>query len=310
MPEKGHPGFRNLKVPSNYFRKSNLRLVDFCFAMWQNREERSETAMENRFSENLPILRRRAGYTQETLAGELGISRQSVGKWEKGQTMPEANTLLTLAGLLGCSLDTLVREELSEEGAIVPVLPGEEPAAPEPEPMEGDVAVFEAYDTCMNRVAALIGLGVGAILASVGNMMFLLALGLSEGVSAGGMLLGIAAAVLLIVAGGITDEAFKREYPHVPDLYTQRQRVDFRKVFDLGCTGSVGIILVDVAVFVFLGAILSGHRRMTMVLLGIFLTVMGLAVGILVFLGCFSQKYEVGKRNEKQAREGQETVKE
>ena len=305
MPKKSQPGFRNLKVPSNYFRKSNLRLVDFCFAIWQNREERSETAMENHFAENLPILRRRAGYTQETLAEALGISRQSVGKWEKGQTMPEANTLLTLAGLLGCSLDTLVRAELSEEGAIVPVLPEEEPAVPEPEPMEGDMAIFEAYDTCMNRVAALIGLGVGAIQVSVGNMMFLLALGLSGGASAGIMLLGISVAIFLIVAGGLTDEAFKREYPHVPDLYTQRQRVDFRKVFNLGCAGSVGVILVDVAVFVFLGAILSGHERMTMVLLGIFLTVMGLAVGLLVFLGCLSQKYEVGKRNEKQTREGQ-----
>lgn len=266
--------------------------------------------MENRFSENLPILRRRAGYTQETLAEALGISRQSVGKWEKGQTMPEANTLLTLAGLLGCSLDTLVREELSGEAAEIPALPEEEPAAPEPEPMEGDMAVFEAYNICMDRVAAMMGLGVGAILASVGNMMFLIALGLSEGASAGIMLLGITAAIVLIIIGGITDEAFKREYPYVPDLYAQRERVNFRKVFDLGCAGSVGIILVDVAVFVFLGAILSGHRRMTMVLLGIFLAVMGLAVGILVFLGCLSQKYEVGKRNEKQAREGQAKIKE
>ena len=45
------------------------------------------------FSNNLPILRRRAGYTQEALAEAAGVSRQAVGKWEAGQSMPEAATL-------------------------------------------------------------------------------------------------------------------------------------------------------------------------------------------------------------------------
>ena len=36
------------------------------------------------FSQNLPKLRRRAGYTQEGLAEALGVSRQAVGKWEAG----------------------------------------------------------------------------------------------------------------------------------------------------------------------------------------------------------------------------------
>ena len=67
------------------------------------------------FAENLSILRRRAGYTQESLAEVLGVSRQAVGKWESGQGLPEAATLLTLADLLGCSLDQLMREELTEE---------------------------------------------------------------------------------------------------------------------------------------------------------------------------------------------------
>ena len=51
------------------------------------------------FAENLAALRKRAGYTQETLAEALGVSRQAVGKWESGQGLPEASTLLTLADL-------------------------------------------------------------------------------------------------------------------------------------------------------------------------------------------------------------------
>ena len=61
--------------------------------------------MNNHFPQNLSILRRKAGYTQETLAEALGVSRQAVGKWEAGQALPEAATLLTLADLLGCSLE-------------------------------------------------------------------------------------------------------------------------------------------------------------------------------------------------------------
>ncbi len=43
----------------------------------------------NRFSENLSQLRREAGYTQESLAEAMGVSRQAVSKWESGQAMPD-----------------------------------------------------------------------------------------------------------------------------------------------------------------------------------------------------------------------------
>lgn len=79
------------------------------------------------FPQNLSILRRKAGYTQESLAEALDVSRQAVSKWESGQTLPEAATLLQLADLLHCSLDELMRETLSEET----LSPTEEPAADE-----------------------------------------------------------------------------------------------------------------------------------------------------------------------------------
>ena len=61
--------------------------------------------MQDIFPRNLSAFRRKAGYTQEGLAEALGVSRQAVGKWESGQALPEAATLLTLADLLNCSLD-------------------------------------------------------------------------------------------------------------------------------------------------------------------------------------------------------------
>ena len=61
------------------------------------------------FSDNLQFLRSEAGTTQEQLAEQLDVSRQSVSKWESGQSFPEMETLLRLCELYGVSLDILLR---------------------------------------------------------------------------------------------------------------------------------------------------------------------------------------------------------
>ena len=52
-------------------------------------------------------LRNKAGLTQEQLAARLGISAQSVSKWENAVTMPDITLLPTLAGELGVTIDEL-----------------------------------------------------------------------------------------------------------------------------------------------------------------------------------------------------------
>lgn len=61
------------------------------------------------FSDNLQFLRARAGITQEQLAEQLEVSRQSVSKWESGASFPEMETLLRLCDLYDTNLDTLLR---------------------------------------------------------------------------------------------------------------------------------------------------------------------------------------------------------
>ena len=52
-------------------------------------------------------LRKRAGYSQEELAEKLGVSRQSISKWEGAQSIPDMNKILALADLFGVSTDHL-----------------------------------------------------------------------------------------------------------------------------------------------------------------------------------------------------------
>ena len=56
-------------------------------------------------------LRYRSGLTQEQLAEHLGISPQSVSKWETAVTMPDISLLPALAEELGVSIDELFKSE-------------------------------------------------------------------------------------------------------------------------------------------------------------------------------------------------------
>lgn len=62
--------------------------------------------------EKLSKLRKEYNYTQEQLAEILGVSRQSISKWESDIAYPETDKLIKLGKLFGCSLDYLLNEDI------------------------------------------------------------------------------------------------------------------------------------------------------------------------------------------------------
>ena len=62
-------------------------------------------------SKNIIKFRKENNYSQEELAKKLNISRQSVSKWENGDTLPSIDNLISLSGLLNISLDELITGE-------------------------------------------------------------------------------------------------------------------------------------------------------------------------------------------------------
>ena len=62
------------------------------------------------FHEKLQKLRKEKGLSQEAMAEMLGVSRQAISKWESGQTFPETDKLLTLSGIFGVTLDSLIKD--------------------------------------------------------------------------------------------------------------------------------------------------------------------------------------------------------
>ena len=61
-----------------------------------------------KFNERLMALRKKRGLSQEELGFELGVSRQTVSKWESGQSYPDFQRLVLLADYFDISLDELV----------------------------------------------------------------------------------------------------------------------------------------------------------------------------------------------------------
>lgn len=59
-------------------------------------------------AERLQDLRKKAGYSQEQVAEQLGLSRQAVSKWESGQGKPEIDNIVKLMELYGVSADYIL----------------------------------------------------------------------------------------------------------------------------------------------------------------------------------------------------------
>jgi len=66
------------------------------------------------FSENLRAMRKEKGYTQEELAIKLNVVRQTVSKWEKGLSVPDADLLAMISDVLETPVSRLLGEKINE----------------------------------------------------------------------------------------------------------------------------------------------------------------------------------------------------
>lgn len=122
--------------------------------------------------EKICALRTGKGLSQEDLAQRLEVSRQSVSKWETGQSVPDLEKIIRLADLFGVSVDELVRE-------------GERPQPPQPETKvvyvkeKREWTVTQKLGICLlaaGGALTLLGLAYGGALPLVGVALLVLGL--------------------------------------------------------------------------------------------------------------------------------------
>lgn len=73
--------------------------------------------------DNLVMLRKIHGYSQEEIAEKIGISRQAYAKWEKGLTIPDVEKCVLLAEVYGTTIDSLVKTTTADGIGMIPPAP-------------------------------------------------------------------------------------------------------------------------------------------------------------------------------------------
>lgn len=225
------------------------------------------------FGLNLQFLRDKAGMTQEELAEQLQVSRQSVSKWESDASFPEMEKLLVLCELFHTNLDTLLRGNVQES-------------------MRADTI---GYDRFMNWFSNWIALGVGLIILSV-------ALGLGcrgwfgapEIAVPAVLLSGVAVAVAILIVAGMRYDRFEKEHPMIQDFYTQEQRERYLNRFPFLIALPVALIIIGTLWLVLLGewAEQQGEQA-EMGLVAGFLVTVAAAVTVLVWASLRRGKYDI-----------------
>lgn len=158
-------------------------------------------------------LRKKAGFSQEELAEKMGVSRQSVSKWEGALSIPDLDKILQMSEIFGVSTDYLLKDEFGDE------LP-----APKTEISESSykkVSLEEANEfiRIKDQTAPMVALGVALCIFSPVIMLFLISLEemnkipLTENGAAGigivVLILLVAAAVALFVTSGMKTSKYE-----------------------------------------------------------------------------------------------------
>ncbi len=118
----------------------------------------------------IACLRRARGWSQEELAGRLGVSRQSVSKWESGASTPDLDRIVAMCGLFGLSADELIRPDVDLDDALSSAAPDAAPDGGEANARSAlpELSLTEAYNYsshCQSN-ARMIARGVAACILS------------------------------------------------------------------------------------------------------------------------------------------------
>lgn len=203
-------------------------------------------------ADKIILLRKKAGWSQEELAEQLGVSRQSVSKWEGAQSIPDMDKILQMSRLFGVSTDYLLKDEIEQ-------IPQAEPAA---EPGVRRVTMEMASDYLERRRVAAPRMAIATFMCVISPVMLILLAGISElpgsrltenaaaGIGLGTLLVLIAIAVAIFISCGsrvrdyefLDNQPFETEYG-VTGMVKERKSNFAATYSKLNITGTVVCIL-------------------------------------------------------------------
>lgn len=211
-------------------------------------------------ADKIILQRKKAGWSQEELAEQLGVSRQSVSKWEGAQSIPDMDKLLKMSRLFGVSTDYLLKDEIDDAPAVL--------TADESDTGLRRVTMEEASDYLGKRRAAAPKIAFATFLCIISPIVLLIMAGLadsgkyiSEGAAAG---IGLSVLLLLVAVGAaiflscgarvkaydfLGNEPFETEYG-VSGMVREKKKNFETKFSRMNILGAVLCILSAVPIFI------------------------------------------------------------
>ena len=207
-----------------------------------------------RLSQNIAGLRHAAGWSQEELAARLDVTRQSVSKWESGQSVPDAERLVKLSELFGVSVDFApLRCVTMEQAADYLALRGRAAGR-----IAAGTCLCILSPVCLLLLAAMSDAGDGALSETA-----------AVGYGLAALLVLVAGAVALFIHCGLQsapyrylDEPFTLEQA-AAELVRGRLEAD-KRAYGRKCVAG-GVLCVLAALPLLLTAILTGGDALAVV---------------------------------------------
>lgn len=251
-------------------------------------------------SEKITYLRKQNGWSQEQLAEQLNVSRQSISKWESGASIPDLDRILKLSKLFDVSTDYLLKDEIEEDISEISSDVYEEPGL--------TISLEEANDymKLAEQVCAKIALGVSLCILSPVPLMLLAVsaeagnIGLTPdnagGIGTALLLLLVGIALSLFIPSGMQlakyDYLEKESFSLAYGVYgiVSQKKEGFESKFRSGITAGV-LLCVGSAIPLLLAAGFSDNDFVAVSCVCILLAMVAAGVYLLVHVGIIHGSY-------------------
>lgn len=249
--------------------------------------------------------RKKNGWSQEDLAEKLGVSRQSVSKWESAQSIPDLNRILKMAEIFGVTTDYLLKDEIEEDRVATENVVD---TFDVPKKVR-KVSMEEASDflKVQEKNAPFVALGVSLCILS--PVLLIVLSGLSEGgifgISpnvAGGiglstLFLMVAVAVFIFIKSN--NETKKYDYLETEEIETEygisglvrEKKNAFSNKYNMFI--SIGVVLCVLSSLpLIVSGFLTDKSYIITSMVGILLVIIAIAVNMFVRVGMINSSYE------------------
>ena len=248
------------------------------------------------FADKLIQLRKKSGWSQEELAEQMGVSRQSISKWEGAQSIPDLEKIIRLAKLFSVSTDYLLLDEMGEPEGGTPALPGEDSPALRRISMEEANAFLKIKEETARYIAGGVFLCILSpiVLLMLGGCSEMPGSGISEGLAAAigltVLLVMVAAAVAIFVYSGgktsafeyLDSQIFETEYGVSGMVKERREQYRERYIRN----NIIGVCLCILAAIPLFSSVALDAENLLLPVGMLCLTLVIVAIGVRLLVGC------------------------